>query len=85
MTFEEELRDKVARMRALGIVEIETSNGFVRRLRLGPKPVGVEAAAAAPVEPVEPTPPAPPPEDKAKADEASKRAMIDRRKFGAGK
>lgn len=88
MTFDQELRDKVARMRALGVVELETANGFVRRLALGPVPDGTPvdwSGTSNEPAPVEPAPPPVVPEAQAKADEAAKKAKADRLKFGAGK
>lgn len=84
MTFEEELAVKVARMRALGVYELETSNGFVRRIILGPAP----EVATVP-EPIPSPPPAPvepiATEARAHADETAKKAKAERLKFGAGK
>lgn len=84
MTFDQELRDKVARMRALGVVELETANGFVRRLTLGPVPEGVVEPEPVPTA-AEAAPPPVIPEAQAKADEAAKKAKAERLKFGAGK
>lgn len=79
-----ELHSKVALMRSLGVVEMETSSGFVRRLVLSP-----EAPESLPEEPpAAPSPEAPeslsvPDADEAKAKAA--KAKLERRTFGAGR
>lgn len=86
MDMAEETRAKVALMRELGIVEIETTSGHVRRLKITDAPSdGVPVAAPAP----QPAPkPEPDPElarAAAVAKEEADRAKRERTKFGAGK
>ena len=81
MTFDEELRHKVFQMRALGILELETSTGFARRVTLGPAPDGAGLPGPIPAPPAD----AAASEAKASADDAAKRAKSERLKFGAGR
>ena len=76
----DELRGKVAMMRRLGVSELETSSGHVRRVVLGVAPDGDDNENCD--EPAPPTPPTP--------DDTEERAKIAavkiaRRTYGAGR
>lgn len=80
MEFADELRSKVKAMRALGITEMETGSGYVRRLVLSPDAPELPEPEAPTAEPATEA------EAKQAEDDAEaareKRSM--RRRFGAG-
>ena len=82
-----EVEDKVALMRRLGVFEMETTSGYVRRMVLGPAPALPPVVAAPPgPPPTEPKPPVLAPI--VDADTAKKTATAKKQErglFGAGK
>lgn len=76
----DELRAKVRLMRELGVSEVETASGHVRRIALGPRPDGAAEPVAEPVKAPDQRV-LPSPEEK----EAATKAKRERALFGSGK
>lgn len=80
-----EVEDKVALMRRLGVSEMDTTSGYVRRMVLGPAPEPLPAAEAPVPQPAPEAPALAPIVDAEAAKKAAVAKKQEQRLFGAGK